>query len=169
MNPIFKYIWVAFIVFPVINYFRTKTALKEITDSKPDLKEGYDKISKGLLIFSIIPWIIVGIGNLLESTQSIFDYFNPKTFNPFVLTFHFYLIVVFVLTTWWIYFNDGAVFLSKHPGFIRFQGFGSSKDITSPRTIKIFFALCLLGGIAALIMMWSMDFSHMTKFKMHMR
>ncbi len=155
---IFKLIPIVFIIVTVVNYFIQKSGTNEYAEKNPDLKPGYDKLLKGSVFLHISPWIIVVIGDLCGSTNGIFDYFHPRSMNPFVLFFHFYLILIFILTIIWIYFKGGADFLSKHPGLIKFNGFGGSKDVTSPLSIKIFFALCLLGGIAGMLMMWLLNF-----------
>ena len=160
---IFKFFPLIFIAVAFLNYFLLKSKVKKYSDQNEELKAGYDKLLKGFLIFSVCPWIIVVLGDLTGSTNGIFDYFHPRSLNPFVLTFHFCLMVIFSLTIYWIYFKNGADFLSKHPGLIQFQGFGGSKDITSTLSIKIFFAISLLGGIAALIMMWFIDFPNFPK------
>jgi hypothetical protein len=156
--PVFKLFPVIFIVVTIINYFIFKRRIKDYIEKKPDLKEGYDKLLKGFVFFQISPWIIVVLGDICGSTNGVFDYFRPRSLNPFVLAFHGYLVILFALTIYWVYFKGGANFLSRHPGFIHFQGFGGSREVTSPLSIKIFFALCLLGGIAGLVMMWFLNF-----------
>jgi hypothetical protein len=158
MNLIFTYAWVAFIFVTVVNYFILRQTIQKHIDLNADLKTGYDNFFKSFLILGNIPWVIIGIGMLTGQTNSVFDFFHPKLLNPIVLTFHLYAIIVFILSIYWIYFKNGADFFTRHPGIIRFQGFGKSKDITSTMSIKLFFAIVILGGIAGLTMMWLIDF-----------
>lgn len=157
MDIIFKYAWVMFIAVTIVNYFIFKSRTQEHIDKNPDLKAGYDKILRTILIYGTIPWVIIALGNLTGLTNTVFDYFRPRTLNPFVLAFHLYIIVIWILTVRWIYFKNGADFLVRYPGFVHIRGFGNSITPTST-LIKIFFALALFGGIAGMTMMWLIDF-----------
>lgn len=157
MEFIFRHGWVMLIAVTIANYFILKPRTQKYVDQNPDLKIGYDKLFKAILIYGNIPWVIMALGDITAQTNSVFDYFNPKSFNPFVLTFHFYIIIVWALSVRWVYFKNGADFLIRHPGFVHIRGFGNSVTPTST-LVKIFFALALLGGIAGMTMMWLVDF-----------
>jgi hypothetical protein len=151
---IIKYFWILFIVTTIVNVYILKSRVQPHIDKNPDLKNGYDNIFRNFLIYGIIPWIIMGAGVLSGKTNGIFDFLNPRALNPFVLTFHLYIIIINLLLFRWIYFKKGAEFLSQHPGIIVFRGFGKSKEVTSPNLIKLFFALAFAGGITGMTMMW---------------
>jgi hypothetical protein len=127
---------------------------KAYINQNPALAEGYSKIFKGWIIYGNIPWIIMGIGDLSKITNGIWDYFNPRLLNPMVLFFHISIIVIWLIGSKWIYLDNGADLLAKHPGFIRFRVLWHVKDITSIKIIKIMWSLALLGGIAGMTMMW---------------
>ena len=157
MEFFFKYTWIFFIIGTIINGIVFKIRSEKYITANPELKPGYDKLIKGWLVFGNIPWIIIGIGNLSGITNSIWDYFNPKSLNPMVLVFHLSIIIIWILGSRWIYLKGGAEFLVRHPGLVKFNGPGFSNNIESPTAIKIFWGVCLLGGIAGMIMMWVMD------------
>jgi len=98
----------------------------------------------------------MGFGIISGLANGMFDYFNPKSMNSIVLVFHFSIIVLWVLSIWWIYFKQGAEFIEKHPGFIQVQSFGKRSNVTA-KQIKLFYPLMLAGGIAGMVMMWVMD------------
>ncbi len=154
MDFIFRHAWILFVVVLVANYFTIKPRIQQHIDKNPDLKIGYDKLVKTTLIYGTIPWVIIALGDLTAQTTSIFDYLNPRSFNPFVLTLHLYIIIGWVLSFRWIYFKNGADFLIRHPGFIHIRGLGHP---VTPTSIKLFFAITLLGGITGMTMMWLMD------------
>lgn len=156
MEFIFRHCWIIFIAVTWINYFILKKDTQQYVNQNPSLKIGYDKLFKTMLIYGNIPWLIIALGDITGQTNSIFDFFKPKSFNPFVLTFHLYIIIIWVLLVRWLYFKKGAEFLIQHPGLIRIKGFGGAVAPT-PTLIKIFFAIALLGGIAGLTMMWLFD------------
>jgi len=155
LGIIFKQTWIMFIAVTIANAFILKSRAKEYIAKNPDLKKGYENLFKGIIFFGNIPWTIIAIGNLSGMTNSIFDFFNPRSMNPVVLTFHASIIALWILSVYWIYFRNGAAFLERHPGLIRRRGFNGNSDVTA-KQIKIFFPLMLLGGIAGMIMMWNM-------------
>jgi len=129
---------------------------KPYIEQNAELKDGYDKLFKNFLLFGNIPWIIVGIGDVTEQTKSIFDFLNPGQFNLIVLIFHVAIIVIWVLGSYWIFLNNGAEFLSKHPGFFNF-GEPSNSDLINKNKVKFIWTLSILGGIVGEIMMWKMS------------
>lgn len=145
-----------FIVVTMINGFVLKYRSKKYILQNPDLEEGYNKLFKGWIIYGNIPWLIIALGNLSGMTNSIFDYFNPKSMNPIVLLFHASIIVIWILSVRWIYFKEGAEFMERHPGLLQKSSLSGNSEITA-KQIKIFLPLMLLGGIAGMVMMWIMD------------
>lgn len=156
MDILFNNMWVMFIVVTMINGFVLKYRSKKYILQNPDLEEGYNKLFKGWIIYGNIPWLIIALGNLSGMTNSIFDYFNPKSMNPIVLLFHASIIVIWILSVRWIYFKEGAEFMERHPGLLQKSSLSGNSEITA-KQIKIFLPLMLLGGIAGMVMMWIMD------------
>ncbi len=100
-----------------------------------------------------LPWVVMGVGILSGDVSTVFDYFRPKEGNIYVLAFFGVLFFEYTLGTLWLFARGGAEVLAKHPGFIQMRG-TKTKDITNPTQIKIFWLLCLIGGVAAFFMMW---------------
>ena len=157
MGLIEKHFWVICIVFTFLNVVVLKNRTSKYVSQTPQLKEGYNSFFKAMIIYANIPWLIVGIGTLSGQTSSVFDYFHPRQLNPIVLLFHLSIIVLWVLIVRWIYFKNGAEFIEKHPGLVRFNGFTGSRNVTS-REVRTFAPLALAGGILGMIMMWVTDF-----------
>lgn len=157
MELIFRHAWFLFILVTFANYFIIKADAQKHIEQNPSLKTGYHKVLNATLIFGNIPWLIMALGDLTQQTNNVFDYFNPKSYNPFVLAFHGYLVIIWILSFRWVYFKNGAEFLVQHPGLVRVKGFGNSVSPT-PALIKFFFALALLGGITGMTMMWLVNF-----------
>jgi hypothetical protein len=146
MPIIDKIFWLLAIGITFANAYMIRSRSREAIARKPELKEGYEKIFRGYLIYLNIPWIVMGIGILVGGASSVSDYFNPRAGNPFVLAFHLSVVVLWLLSIVWIYFRGGAEFLVAHPGVV---------NIKSALALKFLFALMLLGGVFALIIMWS--------------
>jgi len=56
------------------------------------------------------------IGNISDLTNGGFDFISPSSMNPVVLLFYGTIIFLDLLLIWWVYFNDGAKFIERHPG-----------------------------------------------------
>ena len=148
MNIIEKSFWLIAVIVTFVNAYILKSRSQDAIARNPELKEGYEKIFRGYLIYLNIPWVVMGIGILFGGVAGVFDYFNPRTGNPSVLAFHLSVVILWALGVYWIYFRGGAEFLVKHPGLMNI-------DIKSASALKLIFALMLLGGITALVVMWS--------------
>lgn len=155
MEQVFKYVWIVFILVTLLNVYLLKNKFKNYIEEKPEREAGYKLISKNFLIFGIIPWIIIGIGNLSGQTKSLFDYIQPAKLNPFVLLFHLSIIIIWLLIIRFVFFKDGAAFLENHPGLIRFKAPGYTNENLSKNAIKIFVVVILLGGVMGMILMWN--------------
>jgi hypothetical protein len=142
MEIIFICIWVAFTAITFFNAMWIRSNAQEYIARDPALKDGYDKMIKVYIILLNIPLIIIAIGSFTGITKSVFDYLRPKTLNPAVLVFHTYIIVLWVWSIFWIYFQNGAEFLERHPGLIRVSNFKTNIYPTA-KQIKLFFSFCI--------------------------
>mgnify|MGYP001156575483 FL=1 len=158
MFLIFKYFWVLFIVTPLLNAIFIKRRVQKYIIEKPELEDGYNMYIKNSIFLGVIPAVIMGIAILSQSVESMFDFFQPRKLNPYVLAFHTCVVIYWILSIRWIYFNKGAEFLEEHPGLIVKNSFGKTSNVTA-KEVKIFFPLMLLGGVIGEVMMWNMNFS----------
>jgi len=156
MEIIFKHTWIMFIAMTIANGLIFKYNSKKYILEKPELEAGYNTFIKGWLFYGNIPWVIMMIGNLSGMTNNSFDYFMPRQMNPMVLLFHAAIIILWGLSSWWIYFRGGAAFIEKHPGLVQKSSWNGKHNVTA-KQVKLFYPLMLLGGIIAMIMMWQMD------------
>ena len=148
MPIIGKMSWAIAIGITCLNaYLLRSRAQKEIARN-PELADGYRQLIIGHLILFNLPWLVMGLGILVGGTHDVFDYLSPRSGNPYVVGFHVTGIIELALISYWIYLADGAEVLITHPGVM-------NVDIQSPLVLKLFFALGLLGGIAAEIAIWS--------------
>jgi hypothetical protein len=154
MDFIFKHFWILLIAGTIINGIVFWVRAQDYIAAAPQLKAGYVKLIGGWLVFGNIPWVVMGIGDLTGMTNGMHDYLEHRSTNPMVLAFDFSVVLLWVLCSNWIYLRGGADFLAKHPGLLRFNWIGRHEDITSPRSIKLFWALCLAGGILSMLMRW---------------
>lgn len=148
MPSIEKIFWLIAIGITCLNAYLLHSRAREKIARNPELAHGYRQLVKGFLIWLNLPWLVMGLGIMVGGVPSVFDYFYPHSGNLFVIAFHATMIVLGALQTFWIYFAGGAEFLVRHPGVW-------NVDIRSPMVLKLLFALMLLGGVVAEIVMWS--------------
>jgi hypothetical protein len=141
------------IVATVLNAYSWKRRSLMVDD--PESQERYDDIFKRCLVVANLPWIVMGIGLLSGSVDGVRDFLHPRYGNPYVVIFHLVISVIWTLSVLWIYFGEGAEFLARHPGLIRFRLLMSSWDPKSPIVVKITWGFLLAGGITGMYWMWT--------------
>jgi hypothetical protein len=139
--------WVIAIGITCINAYQLRSRAQKEIELNPDLADGYAQLVKGYLIFLNLPWLVMGLGIIVGGTRNVFDYLDPRGGNAYVMIFHVTVIVLWVLSVFWIYFAGGADFLVRHPGAMNIE-------VKSPLVLKLLFGLMLLGGFAGEIAMW---------------
>jgi len=148
MPIIDKTFWLIAIGVTCANAYLLRLRAAAETARNPELKEGYDQLFKGYLVCLNLPWLVMGLGILWGGARGVFDYFDPRAGNPYVLAFHVTVFVLWGLMIFWVYLGGGAEFLVRYPGVM-------NADIKSSLLLKFLLALMLVGGMAGEIAMWS--------------
>lgn len=156
MDFIFSQVWILFIVITIANGLMWRYKSKHYINDNPELKEGYDKLIKGWLVYGNIPWAIIGIGMLTGLTKNIDEFFNPKVINPIVILFFISIIILWIIGSYWMFFKGGAELLVKHPGLFTQPEKGNEKF--ELMKIKLLWIAGIIGGIIGLIFMYKMNF-----------
>ncbi|HVK56448.1 MAG TPA: hypothetical protein VM532_15655 [Burkholderiales bacterium] len=106
MPPFFRllseYFWLIALSFSAFNYRKARGAIATSQASK-----GAIYLQRFALCASL-PWVVMGLGQILGFTPTIWHYFRPQDGNPFVIA---WLAVILVLTcayAWWVLFAGGA-------------------------------------------------------------
>jgi hypothetical protein len=152
-----KYFWVIAIIVTGINWVMFRKRARKRIHENPSLKEGYEALFRGYLIWLNLPWVVMGIGCTVGGVPSVLHYFRPRDGDPYVLAWFASVLFLWVFGTFWLLFRGGAESLARHPGAVEFRYGLKSKDITSPAWIKAFWLLALTGGVVGFVVMWSMD------------
>ncbi len=150
LTIITKWFWAVGIAVTFLNAGIFRFRAREHISASPELAEGYATLIRGFVIWGNIPWAVMGIGCVLGGVTSVFDFFRPRDGNPFVLAFFASVFLIWILGTFWLHFWGGAEMLIKHPGLF-------NVDFKSPLMLKLFWFLCLAGGIFGVIMMFTLD------------
>ena len=148
MLGIDKVFWVIAIGVTCVNAYLLRSRARKEIERDPELEEGYAQLVKGHLVFLNIPWLVMGLGIIVGGTRGVFDYFDPRSGNPYVIAFHVTGFIEWALIVFWVYIAGGAEFLVRYPGVM-------NVDIKSPLVLKLLFGIGLLGGMAAEIALWS--------------
>jgi hypothetical protein len=101
-----RYFWLLALAVSAYNYFRARRLL--LRSSKNEQAPAALSMFRLFAIAASLPWLVMGAGQVLGFTPSIWHYFRPQDGNPFVLA---WLAVIFLLTAlyaWWVLFAGGA-------------------------------------------------------------
>lgn len=144
-----RYFWIAGIVTAFINITIFRFRAKKHFEQEPQLKDEYTKLLNRYLFWLSLPWVVMGIGIVFGGVPTLFHYFRPQDGNPFVLAWFATIFLIWVLGTYWLFFKNGAETLQTYHILTK-----SSLMARSPLLMKIYWLLCLVGGIIGVSMMW---------------
>jgi hypothetical protein len=149
-----KHFWLVVIGVNFLNGFLLKERFKPYIQQNPSLEEGYVKIYRGSVIYTSLPFLVIGIGVIFGSVESISDFFllGPNLYNPFILMFYVTLFTLWLLCAVWIFFLGGAEFLAEHPGVFK-------NTNPSPTEIKLYMTFGVAGIAIFIIIVFSGSFN----------
>ena len=147
---IFKHFWIPSVAVTLATAIIWRIRGQKYISENPGLKEGYQSLTRGLIIWGNIPWLVMGAGVVFGGVPTFFQYLRPQDLDPFVLAFWGSVTLIQILALQWIFFRDGAEMLTQHPGLL---DFGES----TPSSVKTYCALAIAGGVLALVMLIAMD------------
>lgn len=142
-----KWSWLVFIGVIVLNAGIFRAMAQKHVQEDPSLAEGYRTLIRGFLFWGTLPGIVAGAGMIFGGVDSAFDYFRPQDGNPYVLAYFGTITLIWILGTYWLFFRGGAEMLVRHSALL-------GDKVTRPRTVKVFWVICLVGGIAGVISMY---------------
>ncbi len=152
MDILFQYFWAPLILMTVIKAFQFKREVQKYLVDKPELEELQNTFFKNILLFGNIPWLIMMMGSLSGEFKSPFDVFEPNDGNPFVISYHLSILVIWIFLARWIYFKGGAETLEKHPELVK--SISSKHDHIKAKRIKLFFPVTILGILSGFLHQW---------------
>jgi len=127
VDLLFRHFWVAFVVVTVVNGRAWWSRVESRIRSQPDLEPGYRRLYRGYLLWTNMPWVLMGLGILSGQTESIFDFLRPSEGNPFVLAWWGFMAGLLCLGTYWVFVAGGAETLERHPGVYMVPQWPASK------------------------------------------
>jgi hypothetical protein len=98
--------WLVCIAIAAINYLLAdRFGTAEAADDGRQLKRKYRGWFWGL---SIVPWLVVGYGQIFGGVPNIWAYFRPQDGDPYVWAFYASILLVYAIGAYWVLFCDGA-------------------------------------------------------------
>ena len=145
-----KWLWVPMILVTLLNYGILSSRAQTMVQGDPVRQAGYAHLLKVYYFSSLLPFIVMGIGIVFGGVPTMFHFFRPQDGNPFVLAFFATSFMLWILGVYWVYFRGGAQTLARHPGVIT--------KSENPLLIKLMVLFGLVAGIAAVFMLYQLDF-----------
>jgi hypothetical protein len=140
-----KYFWVIAMVVTSFNAIIFKRQSKQHIRDNPNLADGYDKMIRGYLFWLNMPWFVMGIGCTFGGIPTVFHFFRPKEGNVFVIAWWLSVFILWIVSFYWILFQEGAEKLAKYR-IVHFSSPGGKTGyISNPLHIKLIYLLCLVG------------------------
>ena len=154
MAILLEYAWCIFIFSAIISAVRLKRRIQPYINANYALENGYNKIIIGRAMLVTLPWVIVAIGCMTKKTHDFSDFLYPRQLNPVVLIFYFVILLEALSLFYWIFLDEGARYLKKHPGSIRLRKRGFLTDYKSSSEIKRVFFRWLITFCLLYLLFW---------------
>ena len=107
----------------------------------PELEPGYRRLIWGIVLWLCLPWLVMGVGDLVVGIPSFLRYFRPAGGEPFIWVFWVVAFVWTAVTGYWGIRGGGAEVLVRYPGLLDFR-------TDSVRRVKWYFAGLAVFGFA---------------------
>ena len=144
MSFLVRHLWAVAVVVVAINHLMGLKQLRAVAANDPVVQAKCERLLIGSTLFQLVPWIILGVGILAGSIDSVFAAFSSQTDNPYVTAVWLFAIAGSALVSLWILFAGGAVFVSRY-------GAGLLPQPVRVRHVRVIGALI---GVAAVAMGW---------------
>lgn len=145
-----RWFWIPAILVSVLNYVIMYTRTKKLAQGNVERQAGYAKILRVYYAGSTIPFVVMGAGIVFGGVPTLFHFFRPQDGNPFVLAWFATVLILSLLSCYWVFFRGGAQTLATYPGAVT--------KFESPLLIKLMVLISFVGTIVGIIMMYRIDF-----------
>ncbi|MEO5823839.1 MAG: hypothetical protein ABIT71_25315 [Vicinamibacteraceae bacterium] len=112
LRLVFAYFWAIGLAITAANYVKARRSLDAAMLS-PDRKAAGQRYLRTFAIMSAIPLAVIGLGQQLGYTPTVFHYFRPQDGNPFVFAFLTLSFLQACVLAWWVVLADGAATIEE--------------------------------------------------------
>ncbi len=134
-----------FIVVVVNAYVMRFRARNDIIQS-PDLKNGYEKLFKGIIFWLGTPFLILAFGAMISQLSFPQDLLNFR--NPFTIVFFAWFLIFDFFGVKWIFMGRGAEFLTRHDKWMNMP--------VTPLFVKGLMIMVIIAHIGFFVGLWIM-------------
>jgi hypothetical protein len=133
MFPVFaRYFWVLALAVSVYNFVAASRSEAAYAGLDTAQVARARRLRRRFAVMSIVPWLIMGYGQLIGGVPTVFHYFRPQDRNPYVLAFVASIFVASVVVAIWAVFFGGArtavtLRLAVFPGASATNGLGEGR------------------------------------------
>jgi hypothetical protein len=113
---------------------------------EPERRRALKTICVGWAVAGNVPWLLMGIGQLAGDAPSALPFLRPVQGGFWVWLFWGVIIVLWAVSSWWIFAGSGAALLATARG-----------RSCTVANVRLWFALSLAGGIIALFVLIAID------------
>jgi hypothetical protein len=145
VDPLFdRHIWMLFLLVTVANA-GVMFARARKHQGQPADKLGPMPLVRGLLLWTSLPWLVMGVGLELGGVASA-GAFVQATSDPYVQAFFAVIIAELALGTYWLFARGGAERIAAYPWLFR-------GNVDSPGTVKLVWVGCVAAAVISLAVM----------------
>jgi hypothetical protein len=124
-----KYFWLMIIGVAVANYFLAD----RFGDSGAE--EGVDGALRRKYLgwfwgLSIVPWLVMGYGQVVGGVPNVWALFRPQDRNPHVWAVYASILAVYAIVVYWVLFRDGAR-IAAELRLLKYQAPGKSGALSA--------------------------------------
>jgi hypothetical protein len=138
-TAITRYFWAICLAVSATNYIVGSRAAASFCTDDPRSSDEAKSLRRWFGVASTIPWVVMGVGEIIGRVPNISYYFRPRDCNPYVWTWYGSIFLLAVIFAYWVYFRGGA---EKTVDLELIQFFSRNRTfaLTSGR-VKLFAAL----------------------------
>ncbi|MCB5184562.1 hypothetical protein LG201_05030 [Methylobacillus gramineus] len=103
-----RYFWAICLVFSLFNYLTARRRLNSTITARTEQAAIAKSYHQWFPIAGAIPWLVMGFGQIIGHTPSIWYYFRPQDFNPYVIAWLASVFLLSILFAVWVFAADGA-------------------------------------------------------------
>jgi hypothetical protein len=103
-----QYFWLIFLGMSLFNYLAAQRQLQQSGAFSGSDAHSASLHVRWFALAGALPWVVMGLGQIMGFTPTVWYYFRPQDRNPFVvgwLACIFFLAVVYAI---WVFYFDGA-------------------------------------------------------------
>ena len=103
----------------------------------------------------ILPWVVMGIAQVVGGVSNVWSLFRPRDLNPFVWSWYAVVFLLSCAFAYWVLVRGGAKYVLAL-NLVRVSGSRGSVDV-SEKWVKVFAVLWPPFSIGWVILMWFME------------